>query len=142
MLELCTISYIAQSNGIDEDLRHLHRQIQCSHILSSCQSQATPERDWSWYQNTSSRYQFHNFTIPFGQCLCKCHIDWNKFPSRCQSPDKKCIQLFIHTNYNIMSTYTLFKNARIAVNKMFQRNALKFATFYVWENQCSFFPLS
>ena len=37
--------HIEQSNRIDENLQHLHRQIQCSRILSSSPSRATPEID-------------------------------------------------------------------------------------------------
>ena len=36
-------SYIERSSRIGENLQHLHRQIQCSRILSSCQSRATPD---------------------------------------------------------------------------------------------------
>ena len=49
-------SYIEQSNRLFserlyENLQHLHRQIQCSRILSSCQSPATPDdQKWNWCQ--------------------------------------------------------------------------------------------
>ena len=39
-----TNSYIEQSNSLGENLQHPHRQIQCSRILSSCQSRATPDQ--------------------------------------------------------------------------------------------------
>ena len=37
---------------------------------------------------------------------------------------------------------SLFRNKRFALNKMFQRNASKFAIFYVSENPCTFFRFS
>ena len=41
------------------------------------------------------------------------------------------------------TAYTsLFINKRFALNEMFQRNASKFAIFYVSENPCSFFRFS
>ena len=36
----------------------------------------------------------------------------------------------------------LFRNKRFALNEMFQRNASKFAIFYVKEKPCSFFRFS
>ena len=38
--------------------------------------------------------------------------------------------------------YTLFRNKRFALNELFQRNASKFAIFYIYENPCSFFRFS
>ena len=41
-----------------------------------------------------------------------------------------------------VSIYSLFRNKMFALNEMFQRNASKFAIFYVKENPRSFFPFS
>ena len=46
------------------------------------------------------------------------------------------------TDRSLIATTPLFRNKRFVLNEMLQRNASKFAIFYVYENLPSFFHFS
>ena len=90
------------------------------------------EEQWCLVQY-NDRQKYFNISL---FVLCSTYIDFKcvhlNFINRKDIMNKKNSLEYIHSN-------TLFRNTRFMLDEMFQRNASKFAIFYIYENPKLFF---